>query len=91
MHRNLDPEKIVETVKRLCNRIEERFPASGLGRVCGDLLEIANENKSRAEWIARPNIGLRVGTVLVIVLSLIGLFYSVIGVFFLLPDLTQVS
>ena len=32
MYRNLDAEKIVETVRRLRNRIQERFPEAGLGR-----------------------------------------------------------
>jgi len=82
MYRSLDPDKILITLKTLHNRIEERFPGSGLGRVCGDLFNIAMESRSRAEWISRPNIGLRIGTISVILLSLVILFYSVSDVNF---------
>lgn len=59
MYRSLDPEKIVVTVDRLGHRIEERFPASGLGKVCQELLAIARESQERAEWIGRPHRALR--------------------------------
>ena len=77
MVRNLDPGKVIDTVKRLHNRIDERFPGSGLGGVCHDLLTVARENRARAEWISRPNYVLRGATGLIILLSLAGLFYSV--------------
>lgn len=60
MYRALDSVKIVETLERLQARIAERFPESGLAKVCGELAEIARENRARVERIARPNIPLRV-------------------------------
>jgi hypothetical protein len=39
-YRSLDPAKIAVTIERLCDRVEERFPGSGLGRVCRELHEI---------------------------------------------------
>ena len=46
MYRSLDPEKIIETIERLSSRIDERFPDSGLGRVCKELLTIAVESQA---------------------------------------------
>ena len=61
MYRALDPDRIVATLEKLRVRIDERFPASGLMMVCGELIDIARENKRRAERIAQPNLPLRVG------------------------------
>jgi len=77
----LDPEKIVGTVTSLSSRIEERFPNSGLGRVCRQLLAIAHQAKARAVWIARPIVGLRIGVGLLAVIIVAGL----VGTFIELP------
>jgi hypothetical protein len=45
----LDAAEIVRTIERLGNRIEERFPGSGLGSVCRQLLEISRRARERAE------------------------------------------
>jgi len=60
MYRSLDSEKIIGTIGRLCTRIDERFPSSGLGRVCKELLTIAGESQQRSAWIAKPQKSLRV-------------------------------
>lgn len=60
MYRSLDSEKIIGTIARLCTRIDERFPGSGLGRVCKELLTIAGESQQRSAWIAKPQKSLRV-------------------------------
>src|SRR5437773_10288302 len=62
MYRRLEGTRIIETLQRLEQRIEERFPGSGLGRVSGELLAVANESLARAASLARPNLALRVGT-----------------------------
>jgi len=62
MYRRLEGTRIIETLQRLEQRIEERFPGSGLGRVSGELLAVANESLARAAYLARPNLALRVGT-----------------------------
>jgi hypothetical protein len=62
--RRLDPEKIVETVQTLHMRIEERFPGSGLGKVIGELLGVAQETVERTKWIQRPHLPLRAAAVL---------------------------
>ncbi len=73
MYRSLDSEKIVETIAALCRRIDERFPDSGLGRVCHELLTVAGESQERSAWIAKPQRSLRVITWLLLVVMLGGL------------------
>ena len=62
--RQLDAEKIIETVKALHNRIEERFAGSGLGKVVSELLVVAQETVERTKWIQSPQIPLRAAAVL---------------------------
>jgi len=57
--RRLDPEKIVDTVRSLHGRIEDRFPGSGLGKVVAELLVVAEETLKRTRWIQRPDLPLR--------------------------------
>ena len=57
--RRLDADRIIETVKTLHGRIERRFPGSGLGHVCAELLLVAQETLERARWIQRPHLPLR--------------------------------
>ena len=59
MYRSLDAEKILGTIGKLGRRIDERFPGSGLGRVCQELLTIAGESQTRSAWIAKPQRSLR--------------------------------
>jgi len=61
MYRSLNPEHIIRTIGQLRERVQERFPASGLGKVAEALQQIATEAVARADWIARPLIGLRLG------------------------------
>ena len=49
--RRLESDKIIETVKALHGRIEERFPGSGLGKVVAELLQVAEETVGRTRWI----------------------------------------
>ena len=58
-YRNLDPTKILETVVLLRDRIEARFPDSGLARLASDLVRVAGEAGSESAWLARPNVWLR--------------------------------
>src|ERR1035441_546266 len=57
--RQLESDKIIETVKALHGRIEERFPGSGLGKVIGELLQVAEETVGRTRWIQKPHLLLR--------------------------------
>ncbi len=58
----LDPERIIDTVRSLRDRIEERFPGAGLGRVAEELLHISNLTVARVTWVGRPLVALRVAT-----------------------------
>ena len=62
MYRRLDGTHIVETLRRLEHRIGERFPGSGLSRVCAGLLAAAMESMARLALLRRPNVPLRVGS-----------------------------
>jgi len=68
MYRSLNPEHITRTIAQLRERIAERFPASGLGRVAEELEQIGNAAVARAQWIARPLLPLRIGIGLLVVL-----------------------
>lgn len=73
--KTLDPTRIVETLRLLANRINERFDGSGLSRLCADLLAVGEQAQQRANWIASPLLWLRALTgviVLAIVLGSVG-------------------
>lgn len=78
MYRSLNSEKIIGTIERLCTRIEERFPGSGLGRVCKELLTVAEESRQRSAWIAKPHkslratVGLLIALIVVVLVMLLG-------------------
>jgi hypothetical protein len=57
--RRLDSDRIIETVRALHDRIEERFPGCGLGKVVAELLLAAEEAVDRTRWIQQPHIPLR--------------------------------
>ncbi|MEP6729531.1 MAG: hypothetical protein ABJE10_02780 [bacterium] len=60
-YRQLDDAQIVATIARLRDRIEERFPGSGLGRVGAELLALAQESADCIAYLRRPNWPLRIG------------------------------
>lgn len=66
-YRRLDSREIIETVKALNVRVEDRFPDSGLGKISRELLSVAEENIARVQWIQKPNFLLRCGAILLIV------------------------
>jgi hypothetical protein len=61
----LDAGMIVATVQTLRQRIMERFPGSGLGRLADELLRIAEATNQQLLWVARPNVPLRLASWLV--------------------------
>jgi hypothetical protein len=77
MYRHLNADRTISTIETLNSRINERFPASGLSRVCGELHAVAKESKARSLHISRPNVGLRLVVAVVVILGLLGLFYSI--------------
>lgn len=77
MYRKLNPDKTLNTIEKLQKRICERFPDSGLSKVCAELYQIADESRQQAEWISRPNIPLRIGLTSILLLGLVGFIYTV--------------
>jgi hypothetical protein len=73
-YRRLDPEKIIQTVEALQQRIHSRFPGAGLGKVVAELREVAGETVARTAWIQRANLPLRAGAIALSIgiLALIG-------------------
>lgn len=59
MYRTLDTDKIITTLERLERRINDRFPGSGLSRVCAELTAVARESKARVAAVMAPNYALR--------------------------------
>jgi hypothetical protein len=75
MYRTLNPDKIIATLEKLEQRISERFPGSGLAKVCGELVGVARDSKAKTASAARPNLALRAGIGLVLVLGIALLGY----------------
>ncbi|MBO0751973.1 MAG: hypothetical protein J2P53_07675 [Bradyrhizobiaceae bacterium] len=55
----LRPDRVIDTIATLRNRIHERFGEPGLFRVCGQLLEIARIDGQRASSLGRGYFGMR--------------------------------
>lgn len=53
-HSVLDCKKVLDTIVRLQMRIEDRFPGSGLGRVCGELIDIARQTDQTIRSSSSP-------------------------------------
>jgi hypothetical protein len=78
--RRLDADLIVATVEVLQQRIQSRFPESGLSRVVAELLQVSRETVARTEWIQRPHLPIRLGAGLLcasIILLICNLLYHV--------------
>ena len=66
----LDPVLIVITIERLRERIHQRFPNSGLARVCASLADAARRTANETAYIQAPNLLLRTGVGIVLALGL---------------------
>lgn len=83
---SLDPGRIVHTLAQLQQRIEERFPGSGLGRLSTSLLEIGEVTKARLDDIARPIRWLRTATWLMATVVVVAAVAAVRAVLLELPQ-----
>ena len=72
-YRKLDAGRIIETLRRLEQRIAERFPSGGLVAVCRDLVTIAGKTEERSRSIAKPNLALRAAVAIAIIAGIAGL------------------
>ncbi len=79
-YRRLDSQRIVETVRELQERVQKRFPGSGLSQVIAELQRVAEENVARMDWIQKPHLPLRFAAgflTLIIVAVVFGLLYNI--------------
>jgi hypothetical protein len=74
MKRQLREEKLLETITKVRQRIDERFPGSGLSGVAAEVEQITKEALVRAEVISRPNLWLRAGLILLALIAVGGMF-----------------
>lgn len=78
--RSLNPDQIVATVERLSSQVETAFPGAGLTAVCKDLLSVSRLAKERAAKIRAPHYGLRLASVLLILLVIGILLVTVVTI-----------
>jgi hypothetical protein len=58
-YRTLNASEIIKTINALEHRINERFPGSGLTKVCHELRTVGEASHRNAQAIAVPNVWLR--------------------------------
>ena len=87
----LEAGRIVDTIKLLKLRINDRFPDSGLEQVCQQFLDIARKSKKNAQWIAKPNLWIRISSYSVILFAVVGIVYTISFIDFSIKDNTLVN
>lgn len=75
-YRRLDATEIVNTIRALENRINQRFPDFGLAAVCHELVDVGEATQHKAEAIAVPNLWLRSLIFLAIAGGIVGFGYT---------------
>lgn len=65
-YRRLDEARLLETLSTLRDRIEERFPGSGLARVAHELIGAAHEAIACVDYLRRPHWPVRAAVALVL-------------------------
>lgn len=74
--RQLKEQKLLETAAKICQRIGNRFPDSGLFGVAGEVETVTREALARAEAIGRPIWWLRAGLGLLVVIAIVTIIAS---------------
>jgi len=87
----LKPENIINTIKKLEKRIDDRFPESSLKKTCNGFLYIAEQSNENIEYIDRPNWPIRAFTLAIMLMTLIGIIYSFTLVHFSFTNMTFVD
>ena len=77
----LDESKILQTLLRLRDRIDERFPNSGLGRAAAQLLAEGKETAARVRYLGTPNwpIRIAVGTMIAAIVIVLLVIATTVG------------
>lgn len=74
---SLHPDRLLDTLERLSDRIGERFPRAGLFKVSRHLCDIARDISSRVNHAAEPIIWIRVVIALLVIIILVGIIGTV--------------
>ena len=69
MYERLDALEILRTAERLGKRITERFPAASLSKLAARLVEITRDSITEVARLRRPNVWLRIGVVLLLLVG----------------------
>lgn len=77
MYLQLDFDKVLYTLERLEARIAERFPNSGLRGVCQEFYNYATLSRRKIDWIAKPNLPIRISVFGVVAFAVLVAVYSV--------------
>ena len=74
----LDEGRILTTIQRLHERIRERFPTASLAAVAEELVTVGKQHAARSLAIHRPNWGLRLISMLLVLLAVgaLGLMFA---------------
>ena len=69
MHKTLNSEQIIDTIDRLAQRVEERFPGRGIVSVACELAQVARDIRGEAAALGRPNWRLRISSIGILALG----------------------
>lgn len=75
----LNGDKISNTAEVLMHRIDERFPDSGLGRVCQNIHAVCQQTPGRIAELKRPSRALQGVSIAIVLFSLLMLLYLMMG------------
>lgn len=73
-YRTIDPTKLILTISKMADRVEEHFPASGLSSVANEVAAVAEGTVARVTEIKKPRMGLRIIVGLMVLLVVSGPF-----------------
>ena len=71
-YREINPTKLIDSVGKMADRVEEQFPSSGLSAVANEVAAVAEGTVARVAEIKKPRIGLRIGVGIMVLLVLSG-------------------
>ena len=78
-YQTINPDEVVATIRKLRDRIGERFPDSGLKNVCQHLLGVSENMRQRTAWISQPIRWLRGITWAIGIVIVLGTLAAMIG------------
>ena len=75
-YQTLDDRSIIRSLETLRNRVAERFPTRGLTQTAAHLLDVARPTAREAASLGRTYWGLRILSIVAIVLGAYGFFQA---------------